>query len=520
MTRRRPMGVQSAAPRCRRDGCLGERERERERGREREREDRTGQDRTGQERDRRDRMPVQSIPLATVTIGPQSWQEDTLRSIRLAGHLVRRAAGRGPLSAGASGPRCASSPLRTGRSGNTEADRQVWEDSDGIVREQEGNPVSTVDMCSPLPRSALPPPYLRELCAGRSEAVVRGYLRGVRGVRAALQQLGARVAREVSSLGRRRGALDAALASLRGDLLLNHSCVERRSLRPPTAETVCDGVDSLLQRERRELKELKTQLEDMLRDTLTHLQVLGECSRRLQSCVTERSRVLDLIPHSGTPWRGCGRTPSPNHSPAPPTPSPTGPYTPECKEVMEISQAALSQSQQLRKRITELIGQAVSRQQAAHQSVNNGLVQKIAETVTLSQHLAVSSAATRQAINRKQRQLDWIQHSQDRSMGPLSRADLLTRERLDRPMVQLYHRHPGTQLPEATQLIQGGAVLRSSLLSSGRDLALLRLARLRLDDDLRGKRAAASVDSSVARLRRSHEDCRRGTPLLLQQGAC
>lgn len=38
--------------------------------------------------------------------------------------------------------------------------------------------------------------------------------------------------------------------------------------------------------------------------------------------------------------------------------------------------------------------------------------------------------------------------------GPVMSADLTTRERLDRPMVRVFQRHPGTQLPEAQQIVE------------------------------------------------------------------
>lgn len=42
--------------------------------------------------------------------------------------------------------------------------------------------------------------------------------------------------------------------------------------------------------------------------------------------------------------------------------------------------------------------------------------------------------------------------------GPVAYSDIATRERLDRPMVKVFQRHPGTQLPEAQEIIRVGVV--------------------------------------------------------------
>ncbi|XP_041722529.2 coiled-coil domain-containing protein 105 [Coregonus clupeaformis] len=163
-----------------------------------------------------------------------------------------------------------------------------------------------------------------------------------------------------------------------------------------------------------------------------------------------------------------------------------------------------------------MIGNAIARQKAAHRTVNEALVKKIAETVTLKQNLTIMSAAARQAIFRKQRQLNCIRHSHDRALGPEYSGDILSREKLNRPIVKVYHRHPGTELPEAAHLILGSSVLRRCLLSSEEELSRLQGTCLQLVDNLHGKRVAEQVDSAVVRLRRQLVD-RQAMPTFLQQ---
>uniref|UniRef100_UPI003AACE95D tektin-like protein 1 n=1 Tax=Centroberyx gerrardi TaxID=166262 RepID=UPI003AACE95D len=465
-------------------------------------------------------MQVQSVPLGSVTIGPQSWRDETVRSIRRAERLVRQTrAGRAGTG---SRPRTCAAAAATGffpkrtdaeAAGDTITEGERGDSRDSIRKKKMSRPQTTGTMFPHGTRrtsvAPFPPPSLREQCAAGSVGAASEYMRRVREVEGQLRRQAGRVRQEGTKLERERVHLEKMLRSLRVDLQVNRKSKEGRSRRPATAETERDGADYLLACERRELAELKQDLEGALRNTLTLLQALGQCSRQLLDCAGERARVLELLPLSGSP--------SPSSLTFTRT-DPVSPFTPECKQVLESSTVTVSQSQLLRENIRQMLTSAIARQRAAHRTVNDGLVKKIAETVTLKQNLTMMSAATRQAVFRKQREINCILHSHGRAQGPEYSGDILSREKLNRPLVQVYQRHPGTQLPEAAHLIQGSAVLRRCLTSSEDELSRLQSACLQLLGNLRGKRAAAQVDSAVVRMRRQLVD-KRAMPTVLQQGA-
>ncbi|XP_031169355.1 coiled-coil domain-containing protein 105 [Sander lucioperca] len=469
-------------------------------------------------------MQVQSVPLGSVTIGPQSWRDETVRSIRRAERLVRQTwAGR---SGTCSRPQSCSAaagftPKRTDSTAETTEDKitgaECGESRDLICKNKMSRPQTAGAMFqSGSQRTSVapfPPTSLREQCAGASVAVASEYMWRVREVEGQLRRQAGRVTQEGIKLERERGHLERMLRSLRTDLTVNRRSSEGRTRRPAIAETERDGADYLLLCEKRELAKLKQDLEGALRNTLTQLQALGQSSRHLLDCAGERARVMELLPHSGS--AGGHGSAAQNFNKA----DPISPFTPECKQVLESSTLTVNQSQLLRENIRQMLNSAITRQKDVHRTVNDGLVKKIAETISLQQNLTLMSAATRQAMFRKQREINCIRHSHDRVQGPEYRGDILSREKLNRPLVQVYHRHPGTQLPEAAHLIQGSAVLRRCLMSSEGELAGLQRACLQLLDDQHGKRVAAQVDAAVIRMRRQQVD-KRAMPSVLQQGSC
>lgn len=64
-------------------------------------------------------------------------------------------------------------------------------------------------------------------------------------------------------------------------------------------------------------------------------------------------------------------------------PDQLGPYTPECETALEDAKTARARSEQLRYDAVNLIEKVEKIQREAHEAVNQGLTQKVAETINL-----------------------------------------------------------------------------------------------------------------------------------------
>uniref|UniRef100_A0A8C1KDT8 Coiled-coil domain containing 105 n=1 Tax=Cyprinus carpio TaxID=7962 RepID=A0A8C1KDT8_CYPCA len=448
------------------------------------------------------KRPVLSAPPA-VFVGSKGWRDATVRSILRAEDLLRQTHADQLDSSTRYRSHSAGTfnvthrlPQLTAYSVNNSVEKDHNEsDSE---KKDEFRPKSTGTMLtSGVMSRPFPPPALRDQSAVISTGMTGEYMRGVREVEGHLRRQAGRVTQEGTRVEHQREQLEKLLRSLRKALLVNQQSADGRTFRPATTETILDGADDLLHKERRGLNVLKQELESMLRKTLTQQQALAESSKQLLDCAFERSRVTELLPQHGSLSAGVKTYPSPLSL----KPDPAGPFTPECKQALDSSSTVLRESQQLRENISQVMSDVIRKQTDMHSSASKALLSKITETINLEQHLTLSSAATRQAIYRKQRQMQCAGYSLGRAMGPVCSADLYCRERLSRPMTQLYGRHSSVGLPESDLLTQGSTMLRKHLESSGKEITELQVVHQQLEDDKYGKRAAASVDSAVVRLR-------------------
>jgi hypothetical protein len=409
-----------------------------------------------------------TLPLATATIGPECWRDATVKNIKVSQNVMNKS-----------------------------------------------------DKGIELGRQLDPLPTLRDNCAQLSNSKIHAYCRQTRLVVVKLRESLLDTNEEIKSLIRGKENLEKTLEHIRKDILLNKQSAFIRMSRPSREKDI-DGVDSLLNTERFTLLRIKRTLEGELRATQKQLQVLATARKRLADTLQERNRVLDLVTHAVSSARpSSGRrpssakpaTPNPNTAEEPPRPEtpepdPIGPYTPEAAEAVQAAADARSSSAALRRELRECIDKCTADQKMAHMTLNNGMTQKIAETVTLTQHLQVKHGENRAGIHRAQRHYDLTEKAQGYSLGPVAYNDLSTRERLNRPLVKIFQRHAGTQLPEAHNLVEGNRGLSQSLRATSRNIALLHLARLRLQDDIRDKRVATGIDSAIVRLRRRRSNYR------------
>merc|ERR1711892_699689 len=133
------------------------------------------------------------------------------------------------------------------------------------------------------------------------------------------------------------------------------------------------------------------------------------------------------------------------------------------------------------------------------EKVNHSLMEKVAATAILNQRLSSAQCQNRAVQNKLQRHKEMTKQSEGYLTGPENQEDIELRQHIARPVVKIYQRHPGTELPEARRVNFARHQLQRSADQTNQQLTQL---------DRKDKRVSSSIDASLVRLRRQHSNHR------------
>ncbi|XP_069799027.1 tektin-like protein 1 [Dendropsophus ebraccatus] len=333
-----------------------------------------------------------------------------------------------------------------------------------------------------------PPPFNRDLITDTCNTYARGYMRETRTSMTVLRQALWETDHYIHRLQKQRSVLERSHANTRRDILTNQETTQLRNTRPPS-ERYPDKVDHLLQEEKKGLHDLKRHSEHQLQEISRQLQVLYSHRQKLLEFCKEKGRVLDIISENGRPRtlpqdQVCGS-------------KLLGPENTDCRAAIG---SALVTCEKFRNMQPPNWHKPEDRRELK-ESVTQGLYKKAEESAHIWEDLTLTSGDVKNMTQRQQRIHDETEAGYQIQQGPVSSLDLTVRERLDRPLVRILQRHPGTQLPESTLISQGTVSLQKSLNATRERVGLLHHTQLKIKADQENKQRGESIDRAAARLR-------------------
>ncbi|XP_017719064.1 PREDICTED: coiled-coil domain-containing protein 105 isoform X2 [Rhinopithecus bieti] len=321
----------------------------------------------------------------------------------------------------------------------------------------------------------LPLPLHRKARALQTTEVVHAHARGARLTAARLGRAQHQINGRVRQLLRQREVTDHRLSEVRKGLLINQQSVKLRGYRPKSEKT------------------------------------LASCRDTLNFCFKERLQAVDLMNqpldkvleqagrHS---WVNLSRAPTPRtQGQKTPPPDPVGTYTPECALALNEAKRLLVESKDTLVEMAKNVVDVREQQLQISDRVCASLAQKANETLELKERLNMTLGLMRGTILRCTKYNQEMYTTHGLIKGPLLKVHLETGEKLDRPLVRMYQRHVGTQLPEAARLAQGTDKLQRHITHLEKNLDELLAKHKNLTWGLNCKNIGHEVDSSVVRLR-------------------
>lgn len=371
---------------------------------------------------------------------------------------------------------------------------------------------------------------LRDVLRTLSNAEAFKYMRQCRLTVGKLRACWVEVNEEIKSLVKNKEYLQSALEHVRKDIIINNETIENRVKRPPS-EPLVDSVDDMLQAERKTLFLIKKNFEIMLKPLQEYIFKLDAIRETVFRLCQERAVVTDLICQCITQSiRSYDRATLQKQNSSPKVTQslqdfnlksgntggnsgeksnksglqvgPLNAFTPEIIEIIKEAAKRIDEARNLRTKSRGLMKECFEKITNANKIVDSTFIKKLEENLLLSKNLAVSSAENQLANNRAVRWHDLNEIAYKYSIGPEKSTNLNLYEKLERPIIKTFQKHPGNQVPEAQEIHKGTSLLKDSVETSQNHIKTLRIIGQRLDSSTKQKEAQYALDSSLLRKRK------------------
>ncbi|GAB1606848.1 coiled-coil domain-containing protein 105-like [Argonauta hians] len=370
--------------------------------------------------------------------------------------------------------------------------------------------VKRTDRFVSVKHSQDPSAFMRDVLLKHANDAILRYLRQVREVAMKLRRFCVKINYEIISCTRMKEKLEKELDFIRKDIVTNRDSQRTRRYRP-ASEKLRDGADDLLSAEMKHLVNSKKVLEVQLLNIHEALQDLQSAQKYLKSTLKERNHVMDLTSQSVSTLHhkpaleekyppNKVRSPDPRLGSYQPNPiNLPDAATPDVVAVSRDVKGAIEQSKKARKEAEGAVSKMKKLNEAAHISVNKGLLKKVTESNDLVNYLKVNYGENRRGLNKANNQSDRMELSKNIL---LRNKYLMCSERIDRPMVEIYKRHDGQDLSGSKDIKDATKALLSNLEENSRHIDMLNLAKLNIHQDIRCKKMGSHVDLDVLKLRK------------------
>jgi len=312
---------------------------------------------------------------------------------------------------------------------------------------------------------------------------------------------------ETKSLAKTKQILERCLEHMIKDWKINKQTTKLRASKPQR-ELVPDQADSMLELERENLIDAKSTLTDLLGAAQDNLTSLDVNRHELNHILDERNQVLDLLNETVRPGTRVQRGAPKGSSVMLETSNDMIINTPDAIRIDAAMSATIIQSRSVRANAKSAVVRIYEKQRRMGEKVNHSLMEKVAATTILNQRLSSAQCQNRAVQNKLQRHKEMTKQSEGYLIGPENQEDIELRQHIARPVVKIYQRHPGTELPEARRVNFARHQLQRSADQTNQQLTQLRRANTDLQLDRKDKRVSSSIDASLVRLRRQHSNHR------------